>query len=89
VQGIWVKLADRVAVEQTMKNEIIDQGLTLMLVGMGTVFTFLTLLVIATSLMSLIIRRMTPASATAGATDEEVAAISAAITIHGRRQQQK
>jgi len=29
-----------------MRNELIDQGLTLMLAGMGTVFVFLTALVI-------------------------------------------
>jgi Na+-transporting methylmalonyl-CoA/oxaloacetate decarboxylase gamma subunit len=30
-----------------MDNELIDQGLTLMLAGMGTVFVFLTALVVA------------------------------------------
>jgi Na+-transporting methylmalonyl-CoA/oxaloacetate decarboxylase gamma subunit len=32
-----------------MDNELIDQGLTLMLAGMGTVFVFLTALVVAIS----------------------------------------
>lgn len=33
-------------------SELISEGLTLMLFGMGVVFVFITLLVIATSLMS-------------------------------------
>jgi oxaloacetate decarboxylase gamma subunit len=35
-----------------MQTTLIDQGLSLMLYGMGTVFVFLTLLVFATMLMS-------------------------------------
>ena len=57
-----------------------------MLAGMGTVFVFLTLLVIATSLMSRALMRAAaePPSAPGpgGATEEEVAAISAALTLH-------
>lgn len=53
-----------------------------MLVGMGTVFFFLTVLVIATSLMSRVIARLQPARQVAEVTDEEVAAISAAIARH-------
>lgn len=60
-----------------------DEGLTLMLAGMGTVFAFLTTLVIAMSLMSTIARRLQNAS-TAPA-DEEIAAISAAIKKHRKR----
>ena len=71
-----------------MNNEIIDQGLTLMLVGMSTVFVFLTLLVVATSMMSVIVRRVTPVPGAVGVTKEEVAAISVAIATHRRRQQQ-
>jgi oxaloacetate decarboxylase gamma subunit len=62
-----------------MEGEIFDQGLTLMLVGMGTVFTFLTVLVMAMSAMSLLIRRLTPEVDDIGQTDEEVVAITAAI----------
>ncbi len=65
-----------------MEGGIFDQGLTLMLVGMGTVFTFLAVLVTAMSLMSLLIRRLTPAAEDAGVTDEEVVAITAAISKH-------
>lgn len=43
-----------------MTQAIIDQGLTLMLFGMGTVFVFLTLLVLCTSAMSQIIVRFLP-----------------------------
>ena len=38
-----------------MEATVLNQGLTLMLVGMGTVFVFLTLLVIAMTLMAAII----------------------------------
>ena len=43
-----------------MKVDLIQQGVDLMLYGMGTVFTFLTLLVGAVSLMSWIITRFFP-----------------------------
>ena len=64
-----------------MQASLIDQGVTLMLVGMGTVFVFLTALVIAMSLMGAIVRRLTPAPE-ATVSDEEVAAITAAIARH-------
>ncbi len=64
-----------------MQASLIDQGVTLMLVGMGTVFVFLTALVIAMSLMAAIVRRLTPAPE-ATVSDEEVAAITAAIARH-------
>ncbi|MDJ0792641.1 MAG: OadG family protein [Woeseiaceae bacterium] len=64
-----------------MPASLIDQGVTLMLVGMGTVFVFLTALVIAMSLMAAIVRRLTPAPE-ATVSDEEVAAITAAIARH-------
>ncbi len=65
-----------------MQQTLFDQGLTLMLVGMGTVFVFLTLLVAGMSLMALIVKRLTPAVADSGASDEEIAAITAAIVRH-------
>lgn len=40
-----------------MQNELIEQGLMLMLYGMGTVFVFLAVLVVVTSLMSAIVKR--------------------------------
>jgi oxaloacetate decarboxylase gamma subunit len=66
-----------------MQNSLIDQGLTLMLAGMGTVFVFLTVLVIAMTLMASVARWLQPAST--GVSDEEVAVISAAIAQHRRR----
>jgi len=65
-----------------MPPNLLEQGLQLMLVGMGTVFTFLTLLVLAMSLMAAIIQRLTPAAASDEVSSEEIAAISAAIAEH-------
>jgi sodium pump decarboxylase gamma subunit len=65
-----------------MQPSLIDQGLTLMLVGMGTVFVFLTILVAAMSTMAFLVRRLTPTVPDIGASDDEVAAITAAITTH-------
>jgi len=64
-----------------MEANLLYEGLMLMLVGMGTVFVFLTLLVMAMSLMARILKSSAPMTGT-GASDEEVAAISAAITMH-------
>lgn len=64
-----------------MQASLFDQGVTLMLVGMGTVFVFLTVLVIAMTVMARIIGRLTP-PASDGPSDEEVAAITAAIAQH-------
>lgn len=68
-----------------MQGDLINQGLTLMLAGMGTVFVFLTALVIAMAIMSRIVMRFQPVGKPAGVTDDEVAAISAAITTHRRK----
>lgn len=64
-----------------MDGSLLQQGATLMLVGMGTVFVFLTLLVIAMSLMANLIARLAPAAAE-GISDEELAAVTAAIALH-------
>lgn len=64
-------------------TSLMEQGLTLMLAGMGTVFVFLTTLVIAMSLMSAVAGRFRPEDGdTSGASEAEVAAISAAIARH-------
>lgn len=60
---------------------LLEQGLSLMLVGMGTVFVFLTALVMAMTAMAVLVRRMTPRVEDA-VSDEEVAAITAAIALH-------
>ncbi|NNF39940.1 MAG: OadG family protein [Woeseiaceae bacterium] len=65
-----------------MQPTLLDQGLTLMLVGMGTVFVFLTVLVAAMSLMATIVKRFLPAPAAAEVSAAEVAAITAAIAEH-------
>lgn len=46
-----------------MQTNLIDQGVSLMLYGMGTVFVFLTILVFATSLMSRLVARYSPPTA--------------------------
>ncbi len=73
-----------------MQDNLLAQGIELMLVGMGTVFVFLTALVVATSLMSAMVMRRQPpeipaAPTDAGPTEEEVAAIAAAIDQYRRR----
>ncbi|MDJ0917767.1 MAG: OadG family protein [Woeseiaceae bacterium] len=71
-----------------MEGDLIGRGVELMLVGMGTVFVFLTLLVGATTLMSGFVDRYLPAPDTTatqpgdGPTAEEVAAIAVAIARH-------
>lgn len=71
-----------------MEDALLAQGVQLMLVGMGSVFVFLTLLVIATTAMSALVRKylQTPvvpvAKADGALTEEELAAIGAAIAMH-------
>lgn len=43
-----------------MQDTLIDQGINLMLFGMGTVFVFLTILVFATTIMSKLVHRFSP-----------------------------
>jgi oxaloacetate decarboxylase gamma subunit len=69
---------------------LFEQGVDLMLVGMGTVFTFLTVLVGATSLMSALVARFLPepdpesvmAPTGSGVDPELVAAIGAAVAAY-------
>ena len=78
-----------------MDSLLLQDGLKLMLVGMGTVFVFLTLLVGATSAMSALAKRLQPAPvaslapvAVASAAHQEaevVVAIGAAIAAHRSR----
>lgn len=67
-----------------MQNELIYEGLTLMLAGMGTVFVFLSALVIITKLMSRLVMRFQSVPKSVDASDDEIAAIAAAITRHER-----
>ena len=69
-----------------MDNTLLAQGLELMIAGMGTVFVFLSVLVVATTAMSALVRRFSAVPATVSETisEDEVAAISAAIARHRR-----
>ena len=49
-----------------MQTTLIDQGLDLMLFGMGSVFSFLLLLVLATRVMSLLVNRWLPEELVSG-----------------------
>ena len=69
-----------------METSLLDQGITLMLVGMGTVFVFLTVLVIGMSMMSAIATKFSSANANNDASDEEIAAITAAIAQHTKHE---
>jgi len=68
-----------------MHNELINEGLTLMVAGMGTVFVFLTALVFAMNLMSRLVVAFQPAADETGPGNEEIAAITAAIAEHRRK----
>lgn len=46
-------------------SELVSQGLTLTVFGMGTVFVFLTILVFATSIMSTLVNKFAPEAAPA------------------------
>lgn len=79
-----------------MQETIMQQGLDLMLFGMGTVFVFLTVLVIATTIMSSAVQRFFPepepalpspnATAPTGVNDPKLLAIiKAAIEQHRKK----
>ena len=68
-----------------MMSELIQQGLTLLLAGMGTVFVFLTVLVAGMTVMSRTIMRLQRRPQAPDASEAEVAAISAAIARHRNR----
>lgn len=77
-----------------MSEPLLEQGLELMVLGMGTVFVFLTLLVLATGAMSRIVARLpgaAPVEAGAraaragGDRREELAAAVAAVELHRGR----
>lgn len=81
-----------------MQETLIDQGLDLMLFGMGTVFVFLTILVFATTLMSKLVGKFagtdspvaapsesTESTASLPASPTIIKAIEKAIAQHRRR----
>ena len=65
-----------------MQPTLVEQGLTLMLVGMGTVIVFLTILVVGMSLMGMFVGRYLSPAPSTDISDEEIAAITAAIAQH-------
>ena len=65
--------------------DLLVVGLELMLLGMGTVFVFLTLLVAATRTMSRLVRLLEGDPLDAAATAEESAAFASALELHRRR----
>lgn len=79
-----------------MQDNLFQQGVELMVYGMGTVFTFLALLILATTLMSHVVRKYAqfqPAELLADTSTEQaadndkqlVAVITAAIHKHRSR----
>ena len=75
-------------------TELMSSGIELMLVGMGIVFLFLTMLVIVINMMSMLIQRFlpeTPPTAltvpniAAGVDKNTIAAISAAVHAYRNR----
>ena len=82
-----------------MQDELLVQGLNLLVLGMGVVFVFLALLVVATSVMSKLIQHYLPEPIPASISIEEVntsnqqtlpnekilAAIKAALEQHRNR----
>ncbi|MCZ6643394.1 MAG: OadG family protein [Gammaproteobacteria bacterium] len=77
-----------------MSSDLLGEGVQLMIAGMGAVFVFLTLLVLGTVSMSRLVLRFQPVAAEIASdealpgegevSDEEVAAITAAIAQHRR-----
>jgi len=74
-----------------METNLIMEGLKFMVLGMGTVFAFLTIMIIVINIMSYVVNKFFPepqasdeTSSTANKTDNKkvVAAITAAITHH-------
>ena len=70
-----------------MNFSLLDQGLVLMLTGMGTVFVFLAALVLAMNLLARFVLLLPQPSMPGGSVirPDELAAISAAIHLHRRR----
>ena len=65
-----------------MQGDVLSAGVELMLVGMSTVFVFLTLLVLAMRAMSALVQRYLPDH---DANTEELAAIASAVHQYRQR----
>jgi oxaloacetate decarboxylase gamma subunit len=76
------------AIQEKQMPPLVSEGLNLALYGMGTVFVFLTLLVLATMLMSWLVTQRETAAVVALPADSagaKMAAITAAIHQHRNR----
>ena len=62
-----------------MQGTLINQGLELMLFGMGTVIVFLSVLVLATMLMSALVQRFLPEEVAAAETSGKNIAVDTAL----------
>ena len=84
--GIIGRSRRRPLAEVALETSLLQQGIELMFVGMGTVFFFLGILVAGMLAMSTIAVRFVADAAVAtgpdGANEEEIAAITAAIEQH-------
>jgi len=75
---------DSGGVPTDMEGSLLNQGVLLMLVGMGTVFVFLTLLVAAMSVLSRVVMKFSPPPVLDGPSADEIVAITAAVEHHRR-----
>ena len=63
-----------------MQDTLIDQGLSLMIYGMGTVFVFLTILVFATGLMSKLVNKYSPTPVAISSDPQKLAQSTSSVT---------
>ncbi len=68
-----------------MQNELLQQGVSLMVFGMGTVFVFLAVLVLVTLSMSAIVKRIVPAVELQSVSSSPVQPVSQPQAIDAKR----
>lgn len=68
-----------------MQNELLQQGVSLMVFGMGTVFVFLAVLVLVTLSMSAIVKRIVPAVELQSVSSSPVLPVSQPQAIDAKR----
>ena len=83
-KGLWIRGFGR----KELQGDLLAEGVALMVVGMGSVFAFLLILVFATMALGAVAQRLAmnrlAADVGDGPTLEEVAAIAAALQQHRR-----